>query len=161
MDNFKKFQATILCWFIYCLSWFGVAVCYHYGIQDKILDADPTFLTFFITGACLVAQTILCWQVFNFEKISTWKRKVLRLENFWFKADSAVNFGMIGTVIGFIISLEAFKIVLSHATNIQDTVPILVIGMSTALWATLAGLVCSQIMKIQLRIVEHFHEVEE
>ena len=57
---------------------------------------------------------------------------------------------MIGTVIGFIMMLSGFATVdISNAKTIQDLVKALGVGMSTALYTTLVGLVCSICLKIQ------------
>ncbi len=68
----------------------------------------------------------------------------------WFTSDLCLTIGMIGTVIGFIMMLSGFATVdISNAKTIQDLVKALGVGMSTALYTTLVGLVCSICLKIQ------------
>ena len=59
---------------------------------------------------------------------------------------------MIGTVSGFIIVLNsAFgSIDVSNIATLQKALSSMATGMSTALWTTLTGLVCSLSLKIQL-----------
>ena len=64
--------------------------------------------------------------------------------------------GMIGTVIGFILmlgsSFESLNV--SDTTSVKTALTDMALGMSTALYTTLVGLVCSQALKVQLVNVE-------
>ena len=70
----------------------------------------------------------------------------------WFIAESCLALGMVGTVTGFLIMLgTAFEnIVLSNTATLQQALSDMAMGMSTALYTTLIGLVCSLIIKVQL-----------
>ncbi|MDP7365823.1 MAG: MotA/TolQ/ExbB proton channel family protein [Candidatus Pacebacteria bacterium] len=70
----------------------------------------------------------------------------------WFVAESCLALGMVGTVTGFLIMLgTAFtNIDVSNSTTLQRALSDMAIGMSTALYTTLIGLVCSLIIKVQL-----------
>jgi len=59
---------------------------------------------------------------------------------------------MIGTVTGFLLMLgTAFaNIDVTNSVTLQQALSDMAIGMSTALWTTLTGLVCSLILKVQL-----------
>lgn len=68
----------------------------------------------------------------------------------WFTSDLCLSIGMMGTVIGFIMMLSGFANVdVSNMTTVQDLIKGLGIGMSTALYTTLTGLICSALLKIQ------------
>ena len=70
----------------------------------------------------------------------------------WFVAESCLALGMVGTVTGFLIMLgTAFEnIDLSNTATLQQALSDMAMGMSTALYTTLIGLVCSLIIKVQL-----------
>ena len=70
----------------------------------------------------------------------------------WFIAESCLALGMVGTVTGFLIMLvTAFEnIDLSNTATLQQALSDMAMGMSTALYTTLIGLVCSLIIKVQL-----------
>ena len=59
---------------------------------------------------------------------------------------------MIGTVIGFLLMLgTAFtNLDVSNSAALQDALASMAVGMSTALYTTLIGLVSSLILKVQL-----------
>ena len=57
---------------------------------------------------------------------------------------------MVGTVIGFIMMLSGFaNLDISEIDTVQTLIKELGTGMSTALYTTLAGLICSLLLKIQ------------
>jgi biopolymer transport protein ExbB/TolQ len=57
---------------------------------------------------------------------------------------------MVGTVIGFIMMLSGFATLdISEIDTVQALIKELGTGMSTALYTTLAGLICSLLLKIQ------------
>jgi len=74
----------------------------------------------------------------------------------WFVTELLLALGMIGTVIGFIMmlggSFESLNI--ADTGSVKTALTDMAIGMSTALYTTLVGMVCSQILKVQLVNVE-------
>ena len=79
----------------------------------------------------------------------------------WFIAETCLAIGMVGTVTGFLYMLgTAFEnIDVSNSQTLQDALSNMAIGMSTALYTTLTGLISSIIIKIQLVNYEVGEEV--
>jgi len=72
------------------------------------------------------------------------------MESGWFASDLCLSIGMVGTVIGFITMMSGFATIdVSNMTTVQDMIKGLGAGMSTALYTTLVGLICSALLKIQ------------
>ena len=68
----------------------------------------------------------------------------------WFTSDLCLSIGMMGTVIGFIMMLGGFaNIDINDMATVQGLIKGLGLGMSTALYTTLTGLICSALLKIQ------------
>ena len=68
----------------------------------------------------------------------------------WFTSDLCLTIGMMGTVIGFMMMLSGFATVdVSNTSSVQELIKSLGGGMSTALYSTLVGLICSALLKIQ------------
>ena len=68
----------------------------------------------------------------------------------WFTSDLCLTIGMMGTVIGFMMMLSGFATVdVSDTSSIQELIKSLGDGMSTSLYSTLVGLICSSLLKIQ------------
>lgn len=72
----------------------------------------------------------------------------------WFLADAFLTLGMIGTVIGFVYMLSTTFTNLDPGdiTSMRGTISTMAQGMSTALLTTLAGLIASLSLKLQLII---------
>jgi len=70
----------------------------------------------------------------------------------WFISEAILSLGMIGTVAGFILMLgDSFgSIDTSNPETLKDALSSMALGMSTALYTTLVGLILSQALKIQL-----------
>ena len=68
----------------------------------------------------------------------------------WLTSDHCLSIGMMGTVIGFIMMLGGFaNIDINDMATVQGLIKGLGVGMSTALYTTLTGLICSALLKIQ------------
>jgi biopolymer transport protein ExbB/TolQ len=67
-----------------------------------------------------------------------------------------LNLGMIGTIWGFILMLAGFvNVDVSDIKSVQELLTSMSGGMSIALYTTLTGLVCSQILKVQFFNLEN------
>tara|TARA_Y100000310_G_scaffold104564_2_gene102895 strand:- start:1918 stop:2271 length:354 start_codon:yes stop_codon:yes gene_type:complete len=68
----------------------------------------------------------------------------------WFTSDLCLTIGMVGTVVGFIMMLSGFATVdIGDIKTVQDLIKTLGAGMSTSLYTTLIGLICSAGLKVQ------------
>jgi Na+/melibiose symporter-like transporter len=68
----------------------------------------------------------------------------------WFTSDLCLSIGMMGTVIGFIMMLSGLaQVDVSDINTVQGLIKNLGSGMSTALYSTLTGLICSSLLKVQ------------
>ena len=76
----------------------------------------------------------------------------------WFIAESAMTVGMIGTVIGFMLMLGSSfaDIDPSDVNSMKKVISDMAAGMSTALLTTLAGLIVSLALKVQIIVSESF-----
>ena len=136
-------------WLIFCLTLLGLCTCVYFNIHKDLYAADVTRLSF------LIISIFLCTSIW----IGTKTYKVGILQDYeqksdvgWFISESCLALGMVGTVTGFLIMLgTAFANVdVTNAVTLQQALSDMAIGMSTALWTTLVGLVSSLIIKVQL-----------
>ena len=74
----------------------------------------------------------------------------------WFLAETCLVLGLIGTVTGFILMLgTAFtELDVTNIVSVQGALVKMSLGMSTALYTTLVGLISSLAIKIQLVTIE-------
>ena len=75
----------------------------------------------------------------------------------WFVSDTLLTLGMIGTVAGFIYMLDTSfsKMDPQNVVSMQGVLAKMGVGMSTALYTTAAGLVCSLLLKLQMYNLTH------
>lgn len=73
----------------------------------------------------------------------------------WFAADIMLKLGLLGTIIGFILMLAAVANVTDFdVATMQKILQLMSAGMSTALYTTLAGLVCSMLASAQYYMLD-------
>ena len=136
-------------WLIFCLIVLGLGACFYFDVHKSLYESDITRLSY------LIISIFLCTSIWIGTK--TYKVGILqdyeqRTEVGWFISESCLALGMVGTVTGFLIMLgTAFANVdVTNSATLQQALSDMATGMSTALWTTLVGLVCSLIIKVQL-----------
>ena len=141
-------KALLRWWLIFCLTILAGGIAIYFDIHKELYKADQTKISFLILTIFILT--------------SIWIGVVTKLldrtvELGWFIAEACLALGMIGTVTGFLLMLNgAFtQIDLSNPTTIQNSLVNMALGMSTALYTTLTGLICSLALKIQLVNVEN------
>ena len=141
-------KALLRWWLIFCLTILAGGIAIYFDIHKELYKADQTKISFLILTIFILT--------------SIWIGVVTKLQDRtvelgWFIAEACLALGMIGTVTGFLLMLNgAFtQIDLSNPNTIQNSLVNMALGMSTALYTTLTGLICSLALKIQLVNVEN------
>ena len=136
-------------WLFFCLSILAATVGYYFGFFYEIYEKDATKLSFLIIIIFVSTSLWIGRKTYDLEKTSIVDKTI---EVGWFIAEACLVLGMIGTVTGFLLMLgTAFaNIDVTNSVTLQQALSDMAIGMSTALWTTLTGLVCSLILKVQL-----------
>lgn len=137
MNNFLRW------WLIFCISLLGAYIAYHFGFGQELYTQDQTKLSFVILGIYVLASI-------NVGRL-TYKSST-NTNVSWFISESMLALGMIGTVAGFILMLGGSfsEIDTSNPDTLKAALSDMALGMSTALYTTLVGLICSQLLKVQL-----------
>ena len=136
-------------WLIFCLTLVGMCTCVYFNIHKELYVADVTRLSFLIIS---IFSCTSVWIGMKTYKVGIQQDYNQQSNVGWFISESCLALGMVGTVTGFLIMLgTAFANVdVSNAVTLQQALSDMATGMSTALWTTLVGLVCSLIIKVQL-----------
>jgi len=136
-------------WLVFCLTLLGLCTCVYFNIHKDLYAADVTRLSFLIIS---IFTCTSIWIGTKTYKVGIQQDYNQKSDVGWFIAESCLAIGMVGTVTGFLIMLgTAFANVdVTNAATLQQALSDMAIGMSTALWTTLVGLVCSLIIKVQL-----------
>jgi hypothetical protein len=144
-------KALLRWWLIVCLSILAGGIAVYFNLHIKLYDGDQTKLSFLILLVFILTSGWVGWCT---------KKSEIQIQNIdvgWFVAEACLALGMIGTVTGFLLMLSgAFaNIDLANTATIQTALSNMALGMSTALYTTLVGLICSLTLKIQLVNIEN------
>ena len=136
-------------WLVFCLTLLGLCTCVYFNIHKDLYVADVTRLSFLIIS---IFTCTSIWIGIKTYKVGIQQDYSQKSDVGWFVSESCLALGMVGTVTGFLIMLgTAFANVdVTNAATLQQALSDMATGMSTALWTTLVGLVCSLIIKVQL-----------
>jgi len=140
-------------WVIVCLQLLTLGIAGYFGAYQELWEKDLTKLSFVILSIWTITTM---W-------IGFWQLKFVRvhvsylIKIGWFLSETCMAIGMIGTVAGFLLMLgTAFSgIDVGDTASLQSALTSMAVGMSTALYTTLVGLVCGLYIKSQLVNLEH------
>ena len=153
-----RINSILLRWWLLCCTQFAlVTVAYHFGFFHHLYREDTTRIGFFILGILLLTTLWVGKKTYSLKK--NWEGADEAIKEFssgWFIAESCLVLGLIGTVTGFILMLgTAFtELDVTNITSVQGALVKMSLGMSTALYTTLVGLISSLAIKIQLVTIE-------
>lgn len=165
----KEYNILLHWWLMFSIINLGVVGGFATDLVMKINNADFTKLSFVIFVIFYIFTVKLGMNIYHFCKnknISTEMRIKSAYENNesgWFTSDILLTIGMIGTVLGFIFMLSSSfsNINATNMGSIQHSLTTMSAGMSTALFTTASGLICSLILKIQLFVFDKHLEKKE
>lgn len=137
-------------WLFFCLILLAAGVLVSMGGLGVLDDKDVTKISFgiliiFFSTSLWIGKWV--WRA-EFDDINTDTAK--------FVANKLVKLGLIGTVIGFIIMLDKMSGNFNFS-NQEDAAGLLAgmaAGMTAALYTTLTGLICSALLKLQVRYLD-------
>jgi len=140
-------------WLLFCTSCAAMFTAYSFGFVEALVAKDITRLSFAILGVFFISSIFVGWITYKRNKGDD---VTVGVNLGWFVTELLLALGMIGTVIGFILmlggSFESLNV--ADTSSVKTALTDMAIGMSTALYTTLVGMVCSQILKVQLVNVE-------
>lgn len=152
-------------WLIFIIILVSSFFTYKIGLYNTIFAKDESYICIVIF-AIFYFMSVWCelktWKISksltnpdNFDDFGALipeKRKELErlVEVGWFTSDLCLTLGMAGTIIGFIFMLSGFETFnVADPTSIQKLLSDLGKSMATALYTTIVGLVCGQLLKFQ------------
>ena len=145
-------------WLMFVAMLVGLTLLTVSGGLTTLWQEDSTKLSFVLLGIFIGMSTwcgVKTWRLSNFiDSDKEDKHIVERIEGLmevgWFTSDLCLSIGMMGTVIGFIMMLSGLaRVDVSDINTVQGLIKNLGSGMSTALYSTLTGLICSSLLKVQ------------
>ena len=158
MASIIKHTLFLKWWLFISAVMAGATYLYFTDMFALLWNKDATKLSYVLL-LLFVFMSVWCgyktWRLSVFlDSNKTEKYIIEKIEHLmevgWFTSDLCLSIGMMGTVIGFIMMLSGFSNVnVEDLATVQGMIKGLGAGMSTALYTTLTGLVCSALLKIQ------------
>jgi hypothetical protein len=148
-----KNSSQLRWWIIVCFQILILSLGVFFGVWTHIWEVDVTRISFIIISVWLITTAFAarCHFTDNAQTVKNF------LPVGWFLAEACLALGMIGTVAGFLIMLvSAFAdINIGDTESMQTVLTSMALGMGTALYTTLVGLVSSLFIKSQLVNLEN------
>ena len=140
-------------WVIVCFQILILSLGLFFGVWTHIWEVDITRISFVIIAIWSV--TTLFVGRYHLNSLQSERDKFMPVG--WFLAETCLALGMIGTVAGFLIMLlSAFgSMDIGNTESMQEALSSMALGMGTALYTTLVGLVSSLFIKVQLVNLEN------
>ena len=156
ITQFKRHSIFLKWWWFFTLILALTVVLIGFGVHQDLWINDKTKISFLIL-AIFYGMTFHCgYESWKLSQLAN--KDIDKLENIdtrhepgWFASDVLLTLGLIGTVSGFILMLAgAFgEINIADVGSVQQALANMAVGMSTALYTTLTGLITSTILKVQ------------
>jgi hypothetical protein len=151
-------------WWVFVCAIFTAAgfAQYQFNLLDLIWEQDIFKLSFVIMAvffAIIIKNGYLAYHT----QYSEWA--TVDTEKQWFWSSILTKMGLTGTIVGFLAMLLSAGISFESmdTSNVSEVIMLLediTLGMATALWTTLVGVVCSQLVDIQLIYIDQANKSE-
>ena len=147
-------------WFIACLTAAGMILAGFFGMYRYFWTVDATKLSFVIIVSFVLSSVfigLLTWQARYGDQAFA-----KHLAAGWYASEFLMGLGMLGTLAGFLLLLQAAfggQLDLTSGAAAQKVLASMATGFATAGVTTLAGLTTSLLVKAQLINLEYqLHE---
>ena len=157
MRSFQRYDILLRWWLFFAIASLGTVALFVSGVIQKVSQVDFTKISFLIYAVFAVFTVRIGMDTYRLCRKEKYTDGLItafykKSEVGWFVSDILLTLGMIGTVAGFIYMLSSSFAEMDpgNAISMQGVLVKLSTGMSTALYTTAAGLVCSLLLKLQL-----------
>jgi len=162
-----KYESFLKWWLTFTLIVIGFVFCAYMGVIKNIYEKDASYLSIATIIIFAIVSVFIGNNIFlickkdkpSKEELESFSRKE---EIGWFVSELCLNLGMLGTIVGFVMMLSGFEgLEISNQKSIQGLLSELGKSMATALYTTLVGLICGQLLKLQTFILSlHINRLE-
>jgi hypothetical protein len=160
MALLEKYSILLRWWLFFAVASLGTVALSLSGVIQKVNQADFTKISFLIYAVFAIRTGVETFRLCREDKVTNRHIAIYykKSDIGWFVSDMLLTLGMIGTVAGFIYMLDSSFSDMDprNAISMQGVLAKMGAGMSTALYTTAAGLVCSLLLKLQLFNFTHY-----
>lgn len=113
------------------------------GLYQSIYENDKSWISFSVLAMFVAQSALIGYRTLTLSLKGT--------QFGWMVSDMCLTLGMIGTIVGFLMMLVGgFSVQGGDTAGIQALLARFSVGLGTALYTTLVGLICSMLIKLQL-----------
>ena len=148
-------------WLLFCCTTFGLVTIGFFNFYSYLWAVDPTRLGFITLGLFLVVTIFIGMLTYHARHGD--QLFAMHLPLCWYMTELMMGLGMMGTLVGFLLLLQAAfggQINLADAVGTQKMLSSMAVGFATAGVTTLVGLGSSLLTKLQLVNLEYLLEEE-
>ena len=127
------------------------------GVLMEIVNTDITKISIAIFALFAGSSAMMGWAAWRVSKTRMLSSKMeTRLFLGYFVSEMMMALGLAGTVIGFIVLFQGnfANVSFDDPETVRQIIVAIASGMGIALYTTITGLICSQLLKLQLVNVE-------
>ena len=127
------------------------------GVAMEIVNTDVTKISLAILALFAGTTAMMGWATWRVSKTHLLSDKMeTRLYLGHFVSEMMMALGLCGTVIGFIVLFQGnfANVSFDDPETVRQIIVAIASGMGIALYTTITGLICSQLLKLQLANVE-------
>ncbi len=165
MKLFSQYNIFLEWWWFFCSMILVLFVAGTFNVFETLWYADQTKISFVILSLFTLVSFLCGWYSWKLNQLKINKLEIdediaKSYETGWFSSEICLTLGLIGTVSGFILMLVGAFVDLNVAdpNSVSESLKKMSLGMSTALYTTLVGLLCSVILKVQFFRLEKQYE---
>ena len=154
-------KSMLLRWFVIFFSIITTMGIMHFkSLFAALWVADISGLSFLTIGVFLLITSFIGVITYKLSKYNKgdpeFNENMKYIDGCWYASELLMAFGMMGTLIGFTVMLGPAITAIdpSNISAAKTAIFSMAGGMSTAVLATLAGLITSQLVKLQLINIE-------
>jgi hypothetical protein len=122
------------------------------GAISTMVKNDVSYLTIVIIVLYVIASALVGKLCYLADRKKETRGKILkRAEVGWFAAEHFFSLGLLGTVFGLCVATSTS---LKEGSEVSDIVSGLKVGLNTAFYTTICGIVFSLLLQVQLMILK-------
>jgi len=155
----KSWTHFLYWWIIFSLICVSSIWAWIVGVFAMTDQADFTKLSFLIYILFMIFSIRTGWYFYQLARLPYGSANALnRFEDnqdaSWFVSDVLLTLGMLGTIVGIIFAIGKtfYNIDPQNQLAMREALKMMGLGISTALYTTASGLICSTLLKLQLFI---------
>jgi len=161
----KKIMTTFTKWFLLnAVMLTAIVLVEQKGMVSTVIKNDLSYISILIMVLYILVSAYIGRLCYLADRINKKRKReaeenlAMRAELGWFAAEHFFSLGLLGTIIGLVLATQGS---LDSSMPLNQIVSGLKIGLNTAFYTTVCGIVFSLPLQVQLMILKHKLELDD